>query len=215
MGLAIFRLSCYFISIEFSDITDWYWLIHRCGRFVPVWGLTFYRLPTKYREGNVFARVYLSTGGHVTITHDALDLTIQDLPPGPGSGSDPSRHGISRPTQLPQTCDLRTNPPHPHPHPRPALAPVPSKHGIPGRLLALPPVSDIWWPSMETCSNLFILGSPTSVHILWWSTYSLRKQAVRILLECFLVYFSIAGGKTFSWKKNLWWYQCLLNSNYM
>ena len=187
MGLAIFRLSCYFISIEFSDITDWYWLIHRCGRFVPVWGLTFYRLPTKWREGNVFVRVYLSTGGHVTITHDALDLTIQDPPPGLGSGSDPSRHGISRPTQLPQTCDL----------------------------LALPPVSDIWWPSMETCSNLFILGSPTSVHILWWSTYSLRKQAVRILLECFLVYFSIAGGKTFSWKKNLWWYQCLLNSNYM
>ena len=43
----------------------------------------FYRPPPKLREGNVFSRVCLSVchslhrGSHVTITLDALDLTIQ------------------------------------------------------------------------------------------------------------------------------------------
>ena len=36
------------------------------------------------------------------------------------------------------------------------------------------PASDIWWPSLETCSN----NEP----------FMVAKQAVRILLECFLVY---------------------------
>ena len=48
----------------------------------------FYRLPMELRESNDFSRVCLpfclSTGAlHVTITHDALDLTVQDpQPPG-------------------------------------------------------------------------------------------------------------------------------------
>ena len=39
--------------------------------------------PTKLQEGNVFIRVclYIGKGGpHVTITHGALDLTVQPLP---------------------------------------------------------------------------------------------------------------------------------------
>ena len=61
--------------------------------------------------------VCLSTGGggpHVTITHDALALTVQ----GPSWPWTPPDMG----------------------------------HGTPGPA----PASDIWWPSLETCSNLFI-----------------------------------------------------------
>ena len=50
--------------------------------------MTFYRLSTKLRKGNVFSRVCLSvslTKGspHVTITHDTLDLTTQGPPASP------------------------------------------------------------------------------------------------------------------------------------
>ena len=50
--------------------------------------MTFYRLSTKLRKGNVFSRVCLSvslTKGspHVTITHDTLDLTTQGPLPVP------------------------------------------------------------------------------------------------------------------------------------
>ena len=47
----------------------------------------YYRRPTKLWESNAFTRVRLSTGGrregcpHVTITHGALDLTVQPPPP--------------------------------------------------------------------------------------------------------------------------------------
>ena len=42
----------------------------------------FYRPPTKLQEGYVFSHVCLFTGvgPHVTITHDALDLTVQAYP---------------------------------------------------------------------------------------------------------------------------------------
>ena len=43
----------------------------------------YYRPPMKLREGNVFSHVCQSTGGggsHVTIIHDALDLTVQGSP---------------------------------------------------------------------------------------------------------------------------------------
>ena len=45
------------------------------------------RPPTKLQEGNVFTGVCLFTGGcpHVTITHDALDLAVQNLMPLPPS----------------------------------------------------------------------------------------------------------------------------------
>ena len=59
----------------------------------------------------------------MTITHVALDLTVQAL-------SAPPTH----------TWDL-------------------TGQGLPQPYL---PASDIWWPSLETCSNLF-----TSVNI-WW-----------------------------------------------
>ena len=52
---------------------------------------TCYSPPTKLQEGNVFAGVCLSVheGGHVTITHDALDLTYS-----------PPRHGTPCPPLL-------------------------------------------------------------------------------------------------------------------
>ena len=53
-----------------------------------LWIIIYYSLPTKLRKGNVFSRACLSvilpTGGsHVTITHNALDLTLQLAPPQP------------------------------------------------------------------------------------------------------------------------------------
>ena len=55
----------------------------------------------------------------------------------------------------------------------------------------LPPVSDIWWLRLETCSNLFTWGTlpPPTCRCLWWllKHYDQRKRAVRILLDCFLV----------------------------
>ena len=53
--------------------------------------VTLYRLSTKLREV-MFSVVSVCGGSHVTITHDALDLTIQG-PPGPA----------------PQTCSFLTN----------------------------------------------------------------------------------------------------------
>ena len=39
--------------------------------------------------------------------------------------------------------------------------------------------ADIWWPSLETCSNLFILGPPTGADIRWlFKHYSWCKQGV-------------------------------------
>ena len=49
---------------------------------------------------------------------------------------------------------------------------------------------DIWWPSLETCSNLFTSGAPPP-HC---STWGQSKWVVRILLECFLVITSSSGG---------------------
>ena len=42
-------------------------------------GISNYRPPKKFREGNDFTRVCLFTGGgpYVTISHDALELTVQ------------------------------------------------------------------------------------------------------------------------------------------
>ena len=80
-------------------------------------------------------------GSHVTITHDALDLTIQGPPPG---------------------------------------LPPPYRD----------PVSDIWWPRLKTCSNLFTWGPPTTVNWHLVATEEARtvaSRAARILVECFLV----------------------------
>ena len=109
------------------------------------------------QEGNVLTGVCLSFswGPHVTIIHDALELTVQ--------------------APL-QTWGMRTLGSHPE-----------MGHG--DSHLA----SDIWWPSLETCSNLFIgphcSGSPSPCywHLVATEARMVGKQAVCILLECFLV----------------------------
>ena len=42
--------------------------------------------------------------------------------------------------------------------------------------LPLLPASDIWWSSLETCSNLFTAGppSPTGTDIWWWPLKQVR-----------------------------------------
>ena len=58
------------------------------------------------------------------------------------------------------------------------------------------PRSDIWWPRQDTCSNLFTWGSPmvlTSGGGYCRSIYSQCKQAVCILLECFLVLLCVSS----------------------
>ena len=61
------------------------------------------------------------------------------------------------------------------------------------------PTSDIWWPSLKTCSNLFTSGPPPPP-VLTWHLVTIEarkasKRPIRILLECFLVYMYI-----FSWE---------------
>ena len=92
--------------------------------------------------------VYLVTGGpHMTITHNALAITVQPLP---------------------QTLDLA---PQSQSH-----LPMDIRPGIPppaGHQTRDPPAlaqfsaSGNKWSSLETCSNLFIWGPPGS-NIWWW-----------------------------------------------
>ena len=75
---------------------------------------SYYCLPMKLQEGNIFTGVYLSfclVGFHVTITHDALDLTIQG-PPSPSS-SLPVQETLGPATLLLYTCTLLLWPQHP------------------------------------------------------------------------------------------------------
>ena len=122
----------------------------------------------KLWEGNVFIVVCLSVyrGPYVTITHDALDLTVQS--------------------------PLHIRPEDPL-TPKPVLPPSPKdmRLGTPWGPNPLP-ASDIWWPSLETCSSLFIRPHCTETLLGvtscgCWRNYGQRKRAVRILLECFLV----------------------------
>ena len=86
---------------------------------------SFYSPPTKFREGNVFSRVYSQGGGggsHVTITHDALDLTVKTSR---APATSLAGHGTS--------LDRDLSPPQPWP--------CPSGHGI--SLDSDPPASDI------------------------------------------------------------------------
>ena len=59
------------------------------------------------------------------------------------------------PPCTPQTWDLRT----PH-NPDPPTNMRPQSHAPPGLWPQPYPASDIWWPSLETCSNLFTSGAP-------------------------------------------------------
>ena len=60
-----------------------------------------------------------------------------------------------------------------------------------------PPASDIEWPSLEICSNLFIwshckgLPGPADASGGCWRSYGQHKRVVRILLECLLVFCSV------------------------
>ena len=99
----------------------------------------YYRPTTKLREGNVFTGVCLlfcSGGCHVTITHDALHLTVQS-------------HPVPEPAPLPPLViwDMTTPPP-------PDMG---------------PPTNQSW-------------------HLVATEARTVRNRAVRILLECFLVY---------------------------
>ena len=81
--------------------------------------------------------VYAPVGGgsQITISNDALELTVQApslLTPPPDMGP----HWTGSPTQLHPLLDME-------PHWK-------------GISLA----SDIWWPSLETCLNLFTLEPP-------------------------------------------------------
>ena len=52
------------------------------------------------------------------------------------------------------------------------------------------PATDIWWLTLEICSNLFAWGPPsrvTSGVVVATEARTVCKRAIRILLECFLV----------------------------
>ena len=54
-----------------------------------------------------------------------------------------------------------------------------------------PPTSDTLWPSLETCSNLFTWGCPPPQqhwHMVATKVHMVDQEAVRILLQCFLVF---------------------------
>ena len=61
--------------------------------------------------------------------------------------------------------------------------------------LEMTPDSDIWRSRLEICSNLFSWGHPPPVLTSgghWRSIYGECKRVVRILLEYFLVFFSVS-----------------------
>ena len=93
-----------------------------------------YRPQTKLREGNVFRGVCLFTRRevYVTLSHDALDLTVP-TPPLPDMG----------PEYLTPSFLLLTFGGHRW------------RHG------PTPLATDILWPLLESCSNLFT-GGPTT-----------------------------------------------------
>ena len=61
-----------------------------------------------------------------------------------------------------------------------------------------PSASDIWWPSLETSSNVFTSGLPHPIADIWWLLKHQCKRAVHILLECCLVtFYSKFGNANF------------------
>ena len=58
-----------------------------------------------------------------------------------------------------------------------------------------PLAGGIWWWSLETRSNFFILGLPRS-NIWWWPLKLKHKRAVCILLESFLVITNLEKSST-------------------
>ena len=112
-------------------------------------------------------------GSHVTITHDAFDLTIQELPS--PSTSPSCVQGSSGPVPLctgTPTSDI--------------CWPIPDTRDL-FKLVHLrtaTPASDIWWSRLETSLNLFTWGPLWSWHLVtdFWSTYSWRANWNALLL---------------------------------
>ena len=127
-----FLFSCFANKHEFlfSCFANNYSLQHK-------FDFVYYRSPSMLRKGDVLSRVCLSVshfvytevgGTNVTISHDALDYwTSLCSPPPPDIG--PHCTGT--------------------PNPDPFLDMGPPSHG-PG------PVSDIWWSSLKTWSNVLV-----------------------------------------------------------
>ena len=103
---------------------------------------TYYRLPTRLQESNVFSRVSLLMGegaeSYVTIIHNAFDLTVH-VPRSPGHGILLYSHSLLFPWKWDLTAQG-------------------------------PPVSDIWWPSLKTCSSLLTSG-PLPLQVLTSGDY--------------------------------------------
>ena len=73
--------------------------------------------------------------------------------------------GPRAPSHQPQTCDITVQEP------------------------LWPPASDIWWPRLVTCLNLFTWGPPSQWHLVVTEACTVGNQTTLILLECFLILF--------------------------
>ena len=130
---------------------------------------TFYCPPMRLCEGNVFSHVCPSVShsvhrrvSHVTITHVALDLTIQEPPPQLYSILPPITPSVQGPHLY--RIPLCTRPQFP-----------------------LPPLMTFGgqdWRPVHTCS---LEDSHQCWHLVAIEVHTVSKRAVRILLECFLV----------------------------
>ena len=133
--------------------------------------------------------VILCTGGsHVTITYDALDFTVQlSPPPSPDPGSPPSLdigpHWPCSPSWLLWTWDLTGQ-----------------------ELLALLVTSGGHHWDLFKPVHFRISSPPMLTSGGYCSTYCQYKRVVRILLECFLVIYSIVCLKcrNFLWTDMKW-----------
>ena len=69
------------------------------------------------------------------------------------------------------------------PSPSPSLQP---RHLTVQGPLILPPANGIWWPSLETCSNLFTSAPPPTGADMWWLLKHVqpRKRAVIFSEAC-------------------------------
>ena len=78
-----------------------------------------------------------------------------------------------------QLCVCLSTETHPH---NPPPTPPHIRHGTPWSL-----TSDIWWPSLETCSNLFTWPPSSHPNWYWHLVAEVCMLGKRGVLECFLV----------------------------
>ena len=98
---------CVSCSISLQKIhLPWQFISARTRRIAYCENINYYHPSTKMRKGNVFRCAYLLTvGSIVTITHDALDLTIQG-PPSACPALDPDSPSVQGPPRYVQTFSL-------------------------------------------------------------------------------------------------------------